>query len=156
VIDALKHLPGRHDQQRHAPKTSAGVQAIISTVRRELDDWALTSEREQLLDDFENEFPQALAAGGISADDVQELYVFGSYISNKPVPGDLDLVALVPPGTKFTGMPPGRIFETDVWPQHRHKAPIAFVKDRQFLNSLLDTFAEDMPDGYVRPYRIYP
>ena len=156
-----KHMPLRHDQQRHAGTRI--VSEVVQTVRRNLSGLAYTSKRKALLDDFAREFPQALEAAGLSIEQVEEIYVVGSYVSDKPNPNDLDLIVYVPTA-KFTVELQGNQYEAyanlNAWSQWEgHKTPITFDTDREHMLELLDMYSSGATrrlEGYRGPLRIYP
>ena len=135
---------------------------IASKTMEGLKKLATNPHRESMVDSFENEFSSALAAAGISEEDVQGIWVYGSFNSEKKYPNDIDLIALTKRDVTYAhgesfGMGPLGAGQYDIesWAQIiDHVVPMTFVNDPQLLKDLLTQVEFEAPEGYNSPVRI--
>jgi len=142
-----------------------------------MEPYAFSSRRQKLLlSGLHDELPRALKAAGIEESDIQDIHLFGSFVTNKESPNDIDLVMRIKDSTelphmmhhpnagdlisinddivrleKFAG------YDAKSWEQGKHSLGINFVRGKIMYRSVLTFFERGMEErGYnAKPVRIY-
>lgn len=151
---------GREGQRGGSlPKGSAGVGSIADSAVEALKQIQPNAYKDNLIDMFALEFPDALKAVGISPNDVEEIWVYGSFNSSKEEPSDIDLIMLTREGIKFpnaewaddTG---SKQWDWNTWFEDK-AASINFTNHRSVIDGFLTDLPEYAPRYYDAPKRIY-
>jgi hypothetical protein len=101
-------------QALHEAAGAAARELPTMSMAQVTERWGTTPRRAHLLEGLEEVLPELRAAG------IQDVIIGGSMLTSKRVPGDLDVAAMMPPGTTLNAALVNRAWNRDVhiYPAH--------------------------------------